>query len=193
MKCEDVVRAAWRAKEVGATRFCMAAAWRGPKDRELDQICDMVSAVKSLGMETCTTLGMLTPEQAVRLAGAGLDFYNHNVDTSSEFYGKIIATRTLQDRVDTLEHVRQAGIKVCCGGIIGLGEQIEDLIGMLLLLANLPRHPESVPINLWNEVDGVPVSDTAERPDPIALVRLIATARIMMPQSVGGYRPDAST
>ena len=184
MPRDEVVAVAQRAKDAGATRFCMAAAWRSPKDRDLDQVCDMVSAVKGLGMETCVTLGMLTPTQAERLSGAGLDFYNHNVDTSPEFYDKIITTRTLQDRIDTLAHVRDAGIKVCCGGIIGMGEQVEDRLGMLMLLANLPSHPESVPINLWNEVKGVPVNDTAERPDPIALVRLVATARIMMPQSV---------
>jgi len=180
----DVVTAARRAQEAGATRFCMAAAWRNPKDRDLDQVCAMVSAVKALGMETCATLGMLTPKQAARLRDAGLDFYNHNVDTSPEFYGRIITTRTLQDRIDTLAHVREAGIKVCCGGIVGMGERVEDRLGMLVLLANLPSHPESVPINLWNEVKGVPVNDTAERPDPIALVRLIAVARIMMPKSV---------
>ncbi|TYL71134.1 biotin synthase BioB [Bradyrhizobium cytisi] len=184
MKQIDVVAAAQRAKDAGATRFCMAAAWRSPKDRDLDQVCDMISAVKRLGMETCVTLGMLTSKQAARLADAGLDFYNHNVDSSSEFYGKIISTRTLQDRIDTLEHVRRAGIKVCCGGILGMGEHVEDRLAMLVLLANLPSHPESVPINLWSEVKGVPVSETAERPDPIALVRLLATARIMMPKSV---------
>jgi biotin synthase len=135
-------------------------------------------------METCVTLGMLTPAQAARLHDAGLDFYNHNVDTSPEFYDKIITTRTLQDRIDTLAHVRDAGIKVCCGGIVGMGEQVEDRLGMLVLLANLPAHPESVPINLWNEVKGVPVNDTAERPDPIALARLVAVARILMPRSV---------
>ncbi|MGY3033970.1 biotin synthase [Bradyrhizobium sp. USDA 4354] len=148
MDCADVVTTARRAKAAGATRFCMAAAWRSPKDSYLDQVCDMISAVKRLGMETCATLGMLTPTQAVRLADAGLDFYNHNVDTSPEFYGKIITTRTLQDRISTLAHVRDAGIKICCGGIIGMGERLEDRIGMLVLLANLPSHPESVPINL---------------------------------------------
>jgi biotin synthase len=180
----DVVATAQRAKDAGASRFCMAAAWRSPKDRDLDEVCEMVSAVKGLGMETCVTLGMLTPPQAARLHDAGLDFYNHNVDTSPEFYDRIITTRTIQDRIDTLAHVREAGIKVCCGGIIGMGEHVEDRLGMLVLLANLPSHPESVPINLWNEVKGVPVNDTAERPDPIALVRLIAVARIMMPNSV---------
>jgi biotin synthase len=180
----DVLATARRSKEAGASRFCMAAAWRNPKDRDLDQVCEMVSAIKDVGMETCVTLGMLTANQAKRLSNAGLDFYNHNVDTSPEFYGKIITTRTLQDRIDTLTHVREAGIKVCCGGIIGMGETIADRLGMLVLLANLPRHPESVPINLWNEVKGVPVNDTAERADPIALARLVAVARIMMPQSV---------
>ncbi|MET4260895.1 biotin synthase [Bradyrhizobium sp. S3.12.5] len=184
MDCADVVAAAQRAKVAGATRFCMAAAWRSPKDRDLAQVCDMVSAIKALGLESCVTLGMLTLGQAERLAEAGLDFYNHNVDTSPEFYGRIITTRTLQDRIETLEHVRKAGIKVCCGGIVGMGERVEDRLAMLVLLANLPSHPESVPINLWNEVEGVPVNDTAERPDPIALVRLVATARIMMPKSV---------
>ncbi len=179
-----VVEAARRAQAAGATRFCMAAAWRNPKDRDLDRVCDMVGAVKGLGMETCATLGMLTPAQAARLREAGLDFYNHNVDTSPEYYDKIITTRTLQDRIDTLAHARDAGLKVCCGGIIGMGEQVEDRLGMLLLLANLPSPPESVPINMWNEVKGVPVNDTAERPDPIALVRLVAVARILMPASV---------
>ncbi|WP_409363069.1 biotin synthase BioB [Bradyrhizobium lablabi] len=180
----DVVATAQRAKEAGAERFCMAAAWRNPKERDLDQVCEMVSAVKGLGMETCVTLGMLTPAQAARLHDAGLDFYNHNVDSSAEFYEQIITTRTLQDRIDTLSHVREAGIKVCCGGIIGMGERVADRLGMLVLLANLPAHPESVPINLWNEVKGVPVNATAERPDSIAVARLVAVARIMMPQSV---------
>jgi biotin synthase len=180
----DVVATARRARDAGANRFCMAAAWRNPKERDLDEVCGMVRAVKELGMETCATLGMLTSSQAVRLRDAGLDFYNHNVDTSPEFYDRIITTRTLQDRIDTLEHVRSAGIKVCCGGIIGMGEAVEDRLGMLVLLANMPKHPESVPINLWNEVKGVPVKDTAQRPDAIALARLIAVARIMMPKSV---------
>ena len=180
----DVVATAQRAKEAGASRFCMAAAWRNPKEKDLDRVCEMVSAVKGLGMETCATLGMLTQDQASRLRDAGLDFYNHNVDTSPEFYGNIITTRTMQDRLDTLAYARDAGLKVCCGGIVGMGEQVSDRLGMLLLLANLAAHPESVPINMWNEVKAVPVNDTAERPDPIALVRLIAVARIMMPSSV---------
>jgi biotin synthase len=184
MDRETVVATAQRAKEAGASRFCMAAAWRNPKDKDLDRVCEMVSAVKDLGLETCATLGMLTKDQARRLQDAGLDFYNHNVDTSREFYGKIISTRTMEDRIETLAHARHAGLKVCCGGIVGMGEQVEDRLGMLMLLANLPHHPESVPINMWNEVKGVPVNDTAERPDPIALVRMIAVARIMMPKSV---------
>lgn len=184
MEHDDVVATAKRARDAGAERFCMAAAWRNPKDKDLDKVCEMITAVKGLGMETCVTLGMLTDKQAQRLHDAGLDFYNHNVDTSPEFYGKIITTRTMQDRIDTLAHAREAGLKVCCGGIIGMGEQVDDRLGMLALLANLPEHPESVPINMWNEVKGVPVNDTAERPDPIALVRMVAVARIMMPRSV---------
>ncbi|OSI68678.1 biotin synthase BioB [Bradyrhizobium canariense] len=184
MDRSDVVAAARAAKRAGATRFCMAAAWRSPKDRDLDQVCDMVTAVKALGLETCVTLGMLDIRHAERLAEAGLDFYNHNLDTSPEFYASVITTRSLQDRIETLANVREAGIKICSGGIVGMGEDIEDRIGLLLLLANLPGHPESVPINLWNEVKGVPVSATAKRPDPIATVRLVATARIMMPKSV---------
>jgi len=184
MDAEQVLATAQRARDAGASRFCMAAAWRNPKDKDLDRVCDMVSAVKGLGLETGATLGMLTPDQAQRLRDAGLDFYNHNVDTSPEFYGKIISTRTMQDRIDTLAYAREAGLKVCCGGIVGMGEQVGDRLGMLMLLANLPVHPESVPINMWNEVKAVPVNDTAERPDPIALVRMIAVARIMMPRSV---------
>jgi biotin synthase len=184
MPASEVAEAARRARDAGACRFCMAAAWRNPRDRDLDVVCGMVSAVRALGLETCATLGMLTANQAARLKEAGLDFYNHNVDTSPEFYGRIITTRTLQERIDTLAHVRNAGIKVCCGGIVGMGETVEDRLGMLVLLANMPEHPESVPINLWNEVKGVPVNDTADRPDAIALVRLVAVARIMMPNSV---------
>lgn len=179
----DVLVAAQRAKAAGATRFCMAAAWRSPKGRDLDQICQMISLVKGLGMETCATPGMLMPTQAARLFDAGLEFYNHNVDTSPEFYGEIITTRSLRDRITPLALVREAGIKVCCGGIISMGERVDDRIAMLVLLANLPSQPESVPINLWNEVNGVPVSKTADRPEPIAVARLVATARIMMPKS----------
>jgi biotin synthase len=184
MDHDDVIATARRAKESGANRFCMAAAWRNPKDKDLDRVCDMVSEVKALGLETCATLGMLTREQADRLRDAGLDFYNHNVDTSPEFYGHIITTRTMQDRIETLAHARESGLKVCCGGIVGMGEQVEDRLGMLMLLANLAEHPESVPINLWNEVKGVPVNGTANAPDPIEMVRMIAVARIMMPKSV---------
>jgi len=184
MDHDDVVATARRAKESGANRFCMAAAWRNPKDKDLDRVCDMVGEVKALGLETCATLGMLTREQADRLRDAGLDFYNHNVDTSPEFYGHIITTRTMQDRIETLAHARESGLKVCCGGIVGMGEQVEDRLGMLMLLANLAEHPESVPINLWNEVKGVPVNGTANAPDPIDMVRMIAVARIMMPKSV---------
>ena len=162
----------------------MAAAWRNPKDRDLDRVCDMVSAVKDLGMETCATLGMLTPDQAARLRQAGLDFYNHNVDTSPEFYDRIITTRTMQDRIDTLAHAREAGLKVCCGGIVGMGEQVRRPARHAGAAGQPAEHPESVPINLWNEVKGVPVNETAERPDPISLVRMIAVARIMMPKSV---------
>src|ERR1700754_1629089 len=176
MEKDDVLATARRAKDAGASRFCMAAAWRNPKDKDLDKVAEMITAVKDLGMET--------PAQATRLHDAGLDFYNHNVDTSPEFYGNIITTRTMQDRIDTLAHARGAGLKICCGGIVGMGAQVGDRLGMLLLLANLAVHPESVPINMWNEVKAVPVNDTAERPDPIALVRLIAVARIMMPSSV---------
>ena len=184
MNHDDVIATARRAKESGANRFCMAAAWRNPKDKDLDRVCDMVSEVKALGLETCATLGMLTREQADRLRDAGLDFYNHNVDTSPEFYGHIITTRTMQDRIETLAHARESGLKVCCGGIVGMGEQVEDRLGMLMLLANLAEHPESVPINLWNEVKGVPVNTTANAPDAIDMVRMIAVARIMMPKSV---------
>ncbi|WP_331461663.1 biotin synthase BioB [Vineibacter terrae] len=179
-----VVDTARQAKAAGATRFCMGAAWRNPKSRHLDRICAMVTAVKGLGMQTCATLGMLTPAQARQLHDAGLDFYSHNVDTSPEYYGEIITTRTLQDRLDTLDHVRAAGIKVCCGGIVGMGERVEDRIGMLLLLARMQPHPESVPLNIWNEVAGTPVQARAERPDPIGFARLVALARILMPGSI---------
>ena len=179
-----VVAAAAQAKAAGATRFCMGAAWRNPKPRPLDRVCAMIGAVKDVGLETCATLGMLTAAQAQQLQAAGLDFYSHNVDTSPEYYGEIISTRTLQDRLETLDHVRAAGIKVCCGGIVGLGERVEDRIGMLLLLARMDPHPESVPINIWNEVAGTPVQQRAERPHPIAFARLVALARIMMPASV---------
>lgn len=184
MDVDAVVDAAKKAKAGGAQRFCMGAAWRGPNDRDLGRVCEMVSAVKELGLETCATLGMLTADQAHQLKDAGLDYYNHNVDTSPEYYGEITQTRTYADRLDTLEKVRTADIKVCCGGIVGLGEEEADRIGLLLALATLPKHPESVPINLWMEVDGAPVQSRAERLEPIEMARLVALARIMMPASV---------
>jgi biotin synthase len=178
-----VVMEARAAREAGASRFCMGAAWRQPKDRDLDKVCEMVAAVKALGLETCATLGMLTQAQAQRLKTSGLDYYNHNLDTSPEFYGEIISTRTYQDRLDTLEYVRGADIRVCCGGIIGLGESVEDRVGLILTLANLPAHPESVPINMLVRVTGTPLAD--QRPvEPLDFVRTIAVARITLPRSV---------
>jgi biotin synthase len=161
----------------------MGAAWRSPKDRDLDAVCAMVSGVKAIGLETCATLGMLTPAQARRLKQAGLDYYNHNLDTSPEFYGEIITTRTYRDRLDTLDHVRAAGINVCCGGIVGMGEGREDRVGVIVALATLPRHPESVPINMLVQVEGTPLA-TGRSLDPIEFVRTVAVARIVMPASV---------
>ncbi|MGK9168110.1 biotin synthase BioB [Inquilinus limosus] len=184
MDPESVVERAAQAKAAGAGRFCMGAAWRSPKDHDLDRVCEMVAGVKALGLSTCVTLGMLTRPQADRLKQAGLDYYSHNVDTSPEFYGRIITTRTLQDRLETLGHVRAAGIKVCCGGIVGMGETVDDRLGLLLLLAGMDPHPESVPLNLWNEVPGTPVMAMAAKPDPIDFVRLVAVARILLPRSV---------
>ncbi|MFT4580615.1 MAG: biotin synthase [Gammaproteobacteria bacterium] len=179
----EVVRnAAKTAKAKGATRFCMGAAWRSPKDRDLDKVIALIEVVKDLGMESCVTLGMLKSEQAARLKAAGLDYYNHNLDTSPEFYGEIITTRTYDDRLDTLAHVRDAGINVCCGGIIGLGETLDDRAGLLMSLANLPQAPESVPINLLVKVAGTPLDDVSNV-DPIDMVRMVAVARIMMPKS----------
>jgi biotin synthase len=183
MPNEAIVAEARRARDKGATRFCMGAAWRSPKDRDIDELCETVSAVKALGLETCMTLGMLTSGQAGRLKEAGLDYYNHNLDTSPEFYGEIITTRTYQDRLDTLAHVREAGMAVCCGGILGLGETETDRASLICTLANLPQHPESVPINLLMRVEGTPLAQ-ARRVDPIDLVRTIAVARITMPASV---------
>jgi biotin synthase len=183
MEVERVVEEARTAKEAGATRYCMGAAWRSPKERDLDAICAMVQGVKALGMETCMTLGMLTPSDAKRLKGAGLDYYNHNIDTSERYYSEIISSRSFADRLDTLEHVRLAGIKVCCGGIVGMGEKPEDRADMLVTLANLPEHPESVPINLLIPIPGTPL-ESAPALDPIAFVRTIALARIMMPRSM---------
>jgi biotin synthase len=171
------------ARNAGATRFCMGAAWRSPKDRDLDDVCEMVKGVGALGMETCVTLGMLTDAQAERLKEAGLDYYNHNLDTSPEYYGEIITTRTYQDRLDTLTAVRKAGIHVCCGGIVGMGEDAEDRVGLIHALASLPVHPESVPINALVQVQGTPVSQ-GQKLDSIEFVRMIAVARITMPKSM---------
>ena len=183
MSEEAVLAEARAAKEAGASRFCMGAAWRSPKDRDLDRVCTMIEAVSALGLETCATLGMLDSAQAQRLKAAGLDFYNHNIDTSREFYGEIITTRTYQDRLETLAHVRDAGINVCCGGIVGMGETREDRVGMIATLASLPSHPESVPINLLVRVEGTPAS-RAEHIDPLEFVRTVAVARITLPKSV---------
>ncbi len=183
MDLEVVLAEARAAKAGGASRFCMGAAWRSPKDRDLDKVCDMIEGVKALGMETCVTLGMLTGEQARRLKTYGLDYYNHNLDTSPEFYGEIITTRIYQDRIDTLEHVRAAGINVCCGGIVGMGEKLDDRIGMIATLANLPVHPESVPINMLVRVEGTPLAAAAAI-DSLDFVRTIAVARITMPASM---------
>ena len=183
MQLDTVLAEARAAKSAGASRFCMGAAWRSPKDRDVEQVCEMVEGVKALGMQTCATLGMLTAPQARRLRDAGLDYYNHNLDTSPEFYDHIITTRTYQDRLDTLEHVREAGIHVCCGGIVGMGEGREDRVGMIATLASLPEHPESVPINMLVRVAGTPLAGEQEL-DPIEFVRTVAVARITMPCSV---------
>jgi len=183
MAVEAVLTEARAAKEGGASRFCMGAAWRSPKDRDLENVCAMVEGVKALGLETCATLGMLTGDQAKRLKDSGLDYYNHNLDTSPEFYGSIITTRTYEDRLDTLEHVRAAGINVCCGGIVGMGEGLEDRVGMIATLAALPVHPESVPINMLVQVEGTPLGAGAKL-EPLDFVRTIAVARITMPASV---------
>jgi biotin synthase len=183
MRVDAVIAGARAAKTAGASRFCMGAAWREPKDRDLDQVCEMVRGVKAIGLETCATLGMLTPPQARRLKAAGLDYYNHNLDTSPEYYGAIITTRTYQERLDTLARVREAGIRVCCGGIVGMGESAEDRIGMIATLASLPVHPESVPINMLVKVEGTPLA-RGEAIDPIDFARTIAVARITMPKSV---------
>jgi biotin synthase len=183
MNLKAVLAEANAAKAGGASRFCMGAAWRSPKDRDLEKVCEMVEGVKALGLETCATLGMLTAEQALRLKNCGLDYYNHNLDTSPEFYGEIITTRTYQDRLDTLEHVRAAGINVCCGGIVGMGESLEDRVGMIATLASLPVHPESVPINMLVRVEGTPLAHTKTL-DPLDFVRTIAVARITMPASM---------
>lgn len=179
---EQVLVAARQAKASGASRFCMGAAWRGPKDRDIDRVAEMISGVKALGLETCVTLGMLKPGQPERLKRAGLDYYNHNLDTSARFYSSIIGTRTYQERLDTLQRVRDAGIHVCCGGIIGMGEAVEDRAALLQTLACLPRHPESVPINTLVKVTGTPLAEQRDT-DPIELVRTVACARILMPRA----------
>ena len=183
MALDTVLAEARAAKAAGASRFCMGAAWREPKDRDLEAVCAMVERVKALGMETCATLGMLTAAQALRLKDAGLDYYNHNLDTSPEFYGEIITTRTYADRLRTLDHVRDAGIHVCCGGIVGMGETRDDRAGMIATLACLPEHPESVPINMLVRVAGTPLA-AEPKLDPLEFVRTIAVARIAMPRSV---------
>jgi biotin synthase len=183
MRVDAVIAEARVAKRAGASRFCMGAAWREPKDRDLDTVCEMVAGVKAIGLETCATLGMLTSRQARRLKSAGLDYYNHNLDTSPEYYGAIITTRSYQERLDTLVNVRDAGIHVCCGGIVGMGESAEDRIGMIATLATLPAHPDSVPINMLVNVEGTPLA-RGEAIDPLDFVRTIAAARITMPKSV---------
>ena len=183
MPLDAVLAEARRARDAGATRYCMGAAWRNPKDRDLDAVVPMVAGVNALGMETCVTLGMLSAAQARRLAAAGLDYYNHNLDTSEAFYGEIITTRTYQDRLDTLGHVRDAGIRVCCGGIVGMGESRRDRADMIATLASLPSHPESVPINMLVQVEGTPLNGI-DALDPLEFVRTVAAARITMPRSV---------
>ena len=182
LELKKVVAEAREAKEAGATRFCMGAAWRSPKNRDMPVLLEMVKQVKGLGMETCMTLGMLSAEQANEFSDAGLDYYNHNLDTSEEHYEKIITTRTYQDRLETIQHVQNAKIKVCSGGIIGLGEQQQDRAGLLMQLANLPQHPESVPINQLVRIEGTPLAENEDL-DPIDFIRVIATARIMMPKA----------
>jgi biotin synthase len=182
MPLDEVLQAAQAAKDNGASRFCMGAAWRSPKDHQIVQVAEMVTAVKSLGLETCVTLGMLKDQQARALRDAGLDYYNHNLDTSPDFYGDIISTRTYQDRLDTLDHVREAGIKVCCGGIVGLGETPTQRAGLIAQLANMDTPPESVPINNLVQVEGTPLAGREEL-DPLEFVRTIAVARITMPKS----------
>ena len=182
MQVDKVLEEARAAKAGGATRFCMGAAWRSPKKKDMPYVTEMVKEVKALGLETCMTLGMVSGDQARQLASAGLDYYNHNLDTSPEFYGDVITTRTYQDRLETLDNVRQAGMKVCCGGIVGMGEDADDRVGLLLQLANMREHPESVPVNMLVKVEGTPLADQADL-DPFEFVRTIAVARILMPKS----------
>lgn len=182
MPIEDVLKSAQLAQDQGATRFCMGAAWRSPKDKDVARVVEMVQGVKAIGMETCVTLGMLTSEQTQTLKEGGLDYYNHNLDTSEDYYSEVITTRTYQDRLDTLGRVRDAGINVCCGGIVGMGENDQDRANLLIELANLPKHPESVPINMLVQVEGTPLMG-AEQLDPFMFIRMIAVARILMPLS----------
>jgi len=179
---DEVVEAAQAAKDKGATRFCMGAAWRNPTDKNMDSVIDMIDAVHGLNMESCVTLGMLSAEQAKRLGDAGLNYYNHNLDTSPEFYGNVITTRTYQDRLDTIEQVRAQGINICSGGILGMGESRKDRASMLRELCNLPQHPDSVPINMLVQVEGTPLYGTEEL-DPFEFVRIVAVARILMSKS----------
>ncbi len=183
MEVDEVLALARQARDGGATRYCLGAAWRSPKDRDLDKVCAMIEGIRDLGMESCATLGMLTDAQAERLKESGLDYYNHNIDTSERYYSEIISTRTFDDRLETLGRVQDAGIKVCCGGIVGMGETRADRVGMLVALATLPKHPESVPINMLIPIEGTPVFG-AEGLDGIEFVRTIATARIVMPASM---------
>ncbi len=182
LEIEKVIQRAKEAKAAGSTRFCMGAAWRNPKERDMPYLVDMIEQVKALGLETCMTLGMLNRDQAIALKQAGLDYYNHNLDTSPEYYGDIITTRTYQDRLNTLENVRASGMNVCSGGIVGMGEKADDRSGLLMQLANLPRHPESVPINMLVKVEGTPL-DKLDDLDPFEFIRTIAVARILMPKS----------
>jgi len=182
MPMDEVLKAAQNAKDQGASRFCMGAAWRSPKDKDVDRVVEMVKGVKAMGMETCVTLGMLTDQQTKTLKEGGLDYYNHNLDTSEDYYSEVITTRTYQDRLDTLGRVRDAGINVCCGGIVGMGENETDRSKLLIELANLPKHPESVPINMLVQVEGTPLMGS-ESLDPLMFIRMIAVARILMPHS----------
>ena len=182
MPVDDVIKSAQLAKDQGVSRFCMGAAWRSPKDKDIDRVIEMVQGVKALGMETCVTLGMLTDKQTIALKEGGLDYYNHNLDTSEDYYSEVITTRTYQDRLDTLERVRDSGINVCCGGIVGMGESGDDRAKLVLELANLPQHPESVPINMLVQVEGTPLNNT-EALDPLIFIRTVAVARILMPYS----------
>jgi len=182
MPIEDVLKSAKQAQDQGASRFCMGAAWRSPKDKDIERVVEMVQGVKAMGMETCVTLGMLSEKQTKALKDGGLDYYNHNLDTSEDYYSEVITTRTYQDRLDTLERVRDADINVCCGGIVGMGESADDRANLLIGLANLPKHPESVPINMLVQVEGTPLANT-ESIDPFTFIRMIAVARILMPKS----------